>query len=158
MKKIYKKVCKHCGTRFETEKSNKQLCRECAETRLSEQIRIKRASYKKPEAERKNPSTAKAVPLPLGQGRLKWDMRKCKKCFYGAMLDGSYQICDYISITGHMRPCDPGAECTVFLPKEKGKKKKRATFPFGNGTPGEMTGYVQDSIFRTEKRRRNKYK
>ncbi len=155
MDKVYKKVCKDCGKGFVTESYKKQLCPECAEGRLEERIRRARQSCKKPEAEKKISGTSRTPsPTPVK----KWDMRRCKKCFYGAKLDGQYQICDYISITGHMRPCEPGAECTEFLPEEKGKKPKRATFPFGCGTPGGMTGYVQESIFRTEKRRRNKYK
>lgn len=158
MEKVYKKVCKDCGKRFESESGNKRLCPECAEGRLEERIKRARQSYKKPETERKKISPQSLRDSsPCNKGRRKWDMRKCKKCFYGAILDGSYQICDYISITGHSRPCDPGAECTEFLPKEKGKKKKRATFSFGSGTT-EMTGYVQENILRTEKRRRNKYK
>lgn len=38
--------------------------------------------------------------------------RECRGCFYRR---GPHQFrhCDYMGITGHMRPCPPGKDCTV---------------------------------------------
>ncbi len=36
----------------------------------------------------------------------------CKGCGYAIRLDGDW-CCDYLGITGHRRPCPPGADCTV---------------------------------------------
>lgn len=93
------------------------------------------------------------VKKPVRKTYIAPDMRRCKGCFYGAMLDNNYQICDYISITGHSRPCLPGADCTEFKPKESGTKKAKKTITFGKANETEYGAYVQDSIFRTEKKK-----
>lgn len=36
----------------------------------------------------------------------------CKGCVYGVRLDGDW-CCDFLSQTGHRRPCPPGDACTV---------------------------------------------
>lgn len=39
-------------------------------------------------------------------------MRACEGCMYRGYF-GSMPCCDYIFITGHMRPCPPGELCEV---------------------------------------------
>lgn len=148
--KTYKKVCPDCGEIFYAETKLKRKCPECRKTKKREYAKSRREQYKKPEAVNKvqkvNRQTKKKSTAP--------DMRRCKNCFYGAILDNNYQICDYISITGHSRPCLPGAECTVFKPRENGKGKPKKQFTFSRSNETEFGSYVQDSIFRTEKKRR----
>ena len=47
----------------------------------------------------------------------------CKGCVYAAALSGEW-FCDYLSITGHRRPCPPGEGCTVRVEAEKDPKRK----------------------------------
>ena len=153
---VYKKTCTACGLDFETAQRKKRLCPDCTEGRIKERVKKARQNYKKPEAlKKKAKETSQAVESKTVN---KWDARRCKKCFYGAILDGNYQICDYISITGHSRPCDPGADCTEFKPKVKGYKRPKMpiTIPRMEKT-GEFGSYLQDSIFRTEKKRRSRF-
>lgn len=146
--KIYNKVCQICGKEYETDKYRKRYCTECSERVTKEREKRERQEYKKPEAVSKVPKTRK----PRRKKYKAPDMRRCENCFYGAILDGNYQICDYISITGHSRPCLPGADCTEFKPK--GEKKPRKQITFGGSNETEFGSYVQDSMFRTEKKRR----
>lgn len=148
--KIYKKVCSVCGEEFCTENKFKRVCPGCRKTKKSEYEKNRREQYKKPEVVNKEPNVKKQAK----KQSIAPDMRRCKNCFYGAMLDGNSPICDYITITGHSRPCLPGADCTVFEPKESGRKKKRKPIILGRESETEFDAYVQDSIFRTEKKRR----
>lgn len=47
----------------------------------------------------------------------------CKGCAYAVPLSGEW-YCDYLSITGHRRPCPPGEGCTVRVEAEKDLKRK----------------------------------
>lgn len=38
--------------------------------------------------------------------------RECKGCFY-RKGPRQFRHCDYLSMTGKVRPCPPGKECTV---------------------------------------------
>lgn len=49
----------------------------------------------------------------------------CKGCVYAARLSGAW-ICDYLSVTGHRRPCPPGEDCTAR--KEGDLTKKGSAF------------------------------
>ncbi len=49
----------------------------------------------------------------------------CKGCAYAMLLSGAWG-CDYLSITGHRRPCLPGEDCTVR--KEGDLTKKGSAF------------------------------
>ena len=143
------------------ESERKRLCPECIAGRLEDRIRKTRNSYKKPEAIRKKADRLRRRPLQeeAKKEHIAWDMRRCKNCLYGAILDGNYQICDYITIMGHSRPCLPGADCTEFKAKEKGVKRKKASLMLTKGKPGGGYGaYVQDSMFRTERKRYGRYK
>lgn len=48
----------------------------------------------------------------------------CAGCVYQTLV-GGYLICDYISITGHRRPCPFGAGCIVKQTKEGEPVSKR---------------------------------
>lgn len=148
--KTYKKVCSVCGKEFYAETDRKRVCPRCRKTKKREYAKGRRELYKKPEAVKKVQKERKTVKKEY----IAPDMRRCKGCFYGAILDGNSPICDYITITGHSRPCLPGADCTVFEPKESDRKKKRKPIILGRESETEFDAYVQDSIFRTEKKRR----
>lgn len=45
----------------------------------------------------------------------------CKTCIYRASEEYMYMKCDYIGITGRMRPCDAGVKCTVY---KRGPRKQ----------------------------------
>lgn len=47
----------------------------------------------------------------------------CKGCAYAVCLSGAW-CCDYLSITGHCRPCPPGEGCTVRKAAEMDPKRK----------------------------------
>ena len=47
----------------------------------------------------------------------------CKGCAYAALLSGAW-CCDYLSMTGHRRPCPPGEGCTV---RKEGYLTKRGS-------------------------------
>ncbi len=148
--KIYKKVCQLCGKEYETDKYRKRYCPKCSVSVIREREKREHQEYKKPEA-------VKKVPKVKRQAKKKStapDMKRCKNCFYGAILDGHTPICDYISITGHSRPCLPGADCTEFKLKENRNRKSRKQITFSGTSETEFGSYVQDSMFRTEKRRR----
>lgn len=57
-------------------------------------------------------------------------MDKCKTCLYRASEEYKCMKCDYIGITGTMRPCEPGDECTVY---KRGKRKVRRMYRFLKG-------------------------
>ena len=143
--KIYVKVCRVCGKEYKTTQPCKRYCIECTQAAKKEAVKRTREKYKKPQQ-------AKVIKKEKNKDK-KWDMTKCRKCFYGAILDGNYQICDYITITGHSRPCNPGAECTEFKPKECIKKRRRVVV-LKSKREQEIKGYVQDNIFRMERKRK----
>ena len=50
------------------------------------------------------------------RGRPPGANRACKGCMYQGHLytsDKELRTCDYLLITGHRRPCPPGAGCTA---------------------------------------------
>lgn len=49
----------------------------------------------------------------------------CKGCDYAVLLSGEW-CCDYLSVSGHRRPCPPGEGCTVR--KEGDLTKKGSAF------------------------------
>ena len=49
----------------------------------------------------------------------------CHNCMYCNMISDATRYCSYIFVTGHRRPCPPGKDCTVKVPKKP--KKKEAT-------------------------------
>lgn len=52
------------------------------------------------------------------------DRTQCKKCLYRTESEmRSVHYCDYFSMTGELRHCEPSPNCTKF---EKYNKKKRA--------------------------------
>lgn len=52
----------------------------------------------------------------------------CEGCGYAILLSGAW-CCDYLSITGHRRPCPPGAACTVRVAAKKDPKRKWKEHP-----------------------------
>ena len=38
--------------------------------------------------------------------------KKCRNCFFYRKITSQTYACMYILLTGHMRPCEPGAKCT----------------------------------------------
>ena len=58
-------------------------------------------------------------------------MSKCKSCKYRAAKDKPWE-CEYISIIGHSRGCEPGDDCTVY------KKGRRIVVP---NNPMKIVGY-----------------
>lgn len=47
---------------------------------------------------------------------------KCATCIYQtgkSLFVGKYSMkCDYLEITGRMRPCEPGEECTEYIKRK----------------------------------------
>lgn len=48
--------------------------------------------------------------------------KQCKGCAYAVRLSLAW-CCDYLSLTGHRRPCPPGEACTVRKEAERDPKK-----------------------------------
>ena len=48
------------------------------------------------------------------------ECRRKKSCMYGKKFAGSVLYCDYLGMTGSMRPC-PAENCTVYKRKKKNK-------------------------------------
>lgn len=46
----------------------------------------------------------------------------CATCHYHGKCDGRI-CCDYLLMTGKIRPCPAGKGCTVKIPKSSNKKK-----------------------------------
>lgn len=46
----------------------------------------------------------------------------CRGCFYAARLSEMW-VCDYLSKTGHRRPCLPGKGCTARIEVEQDRKR-----------------------------------
>ena len=51
-------------------------------------------------------------------------MSKCRRCAYSCFVDigdngEMLRACIYILYRGERRPCPPGKNCTVFLPREE---------------------------------------
>lgn len=38
--------------------------------------------------------------------------------------NGGFAYCDYIGVTGHLRPCKPTSDCQCYKKKSRGRKKK----------------------------------
>ena len=51
----------------------------------------------------------------------------CDGCFYYRHLstDGASRCCHYIFVTDTKRPCDPGKDCTVKVPIDVARRKRR---------------------------------
>lgn len=51
---------------------------------------------------------------------------QCKTCKYRYRVQSNVNeyLCDYLSIVGHMRPCEPSPNCTVY---ERIREKKNET-------------------------------
>lgn len=65
----------------------------------------------------------------------------CKGCAYAAYLGGEW-YCDYLSVTGHRRPCPPGKGCTVR--KEGDLTKKGSAFMKRRGWDTEKAKTLYD--------------
>ncbi len=56
--------------------------------------------------------------------------RRCQSCtFFMKIYDGEF-ICDYNSQKNELRPCPISDECTVYVPKGTGRKKRQKFDPF----------------------------
>ena len=53
------------------------------------------------------------------------ECRRKKSCMYGRRLTGSVFYCDYLGMTGSMRPC-PAENCTVYKRKKRTKLKQNS--------------------------------
>lgn len=40
--------------------------------------------------------------------------RKCETCIYGFHPSSGYAFCQYLLVTGKLRPCPGGKECTEY--------------------------------------------
>lgn len=49
------------------------------------------------------------------------ECKKKKSCIYGKRFTGVGLYCDYLGMTGSMRPC-PADNCTVYKRKKKNKQ------------------------------------
>ena len=49
----------------------------------------------------------------------------CEDCFYRRRLGSEGFCCHYIFMTNQRRPCPPGDECTVKVPRKVMRKRKR---------------------------------
>lgn len=65
----------------------------------------------------------------------------CKGCAYAVLLSGTW-CCDYLSLTGHCRPCPPGEGCTVR--KEGDLTKKGSAFMKRRGWDTEKAKALYD--------------
>lgn len=56
------------------------------------------------------------------------DDHPCAGCKYlfnpSGNQDSAWRMCNYWDEVGHLRPCKPGAECTVRALKKRSKKKR----------------------------------
>lgn len=52
------------------------------------------------------------------------ECKRKKKCLYGKRFAGSLFYCDYLCMTGKMRPCD-AENCTEFIDKKKAIDKSK---------------------------------
>ncbi len=48
--------------------------------------------------------------------------KQCEGCAYAVLLSHDW-CCDYLSLTGHRRPCPPGEACTVRKEAERDPKR-----------------------------------
>lgn len=56
------------------------------------------------------------------------DITKCRTCQYRGKIsgfNGAGVCCDYIGVMGHMRPCPPGKDCTVYVKGPSLVRKER---------------------------------
>ncbi len=135
--KVIKKVCRVCGEEFRADTARRKLCEVCREKNKKLRERKNKAQYKKPGAEKPKP---KKIEKPVIE---RIDNKPCRTCDYGGRLDGCVVICDYISLTGKMRPCPPPPECTCY--KEKDGQTKRTAMSLkitGAAENGEYSAYV----------------
>lgn len=104
---LYLNVCKICGRVFGALTQQKTTCPDC---RKSKSLKVTRAREKI-----KRP--------PVVEHR--YDMRLCKTCIYRGLVNGNTLICDYLSITGHMRGCDIGPDCDKYTRRTRANVKPR---------------------------------
>lgn len=111
---MIRKICVRCGTEFLTNRNNAKYCdEECKRKAAREVFRKARIKAKKEKAH--------LEPLP-------WpDDRKCKRCRFSMYLQGHY-LCDYLSITGHMRGCEYGKNCEKFDEKRRIRRASEEIF------------------------------
>ena len=54
-----------------------------------------------------------------------WIDKHCMGCYYYKPLNcPEMRCCNYIFMTGHKRPCDPGKDCTVKVKNKRPKGRK----------------------------------
>ena len=53
------------------------------------------------------------------------ECRRKKSCMYGKKFTGAVLYCDYLGMTGKMRPC-PAENCTVYKRKKRTKLKQNS--------------------------------
>lgn len=119
-------VCKDCGVKFIRETKLQRLCPDCKNSRLAANRKEYRKRFKKPEKDKPDIIRRKEEnPKPV------FDNEQCATCLYRWCASGDTGfLCDYKTLTGHRRPCEPPPGCTAYkeydddLRKELTKKYK----------------------------------
>lgn len=101
-----KMKCEICGKGFYYERK----CKYCPECRENGSVYKKRL-----EMQREWNKRARALKDKAKQ-RAKVDDRQCRTCLYRAYGEcwGNGLRCDYLELTGHMRPSEPSPNCTAY--------------------------------------------
>lgn len=60
----------------------------------------------------------------------------CHDCTYRGIVCENLYCCNYLLRTGKIRPCSPGAGCTVKVPIKVKRRKKKMNNPKGNKSNG----------------------
>ena len=75
---------------------------------------------------------------------------KCRICIYRSEYR-NINKCDYITITGHMRGCPPGEECTKFAAGDRLPTPEKWRIHIESATPEEreIGGYLAQVLKKT---------
>ncbi len=67
----------------------------------------------------------KAEPTKAKQKKQRGPRENCQDCILFGGNSETCKTCNYIFIKDKMRPCPPGDECTVKIPKKKRSPQKK---------------------------------
>lgn len=106
------KPCEDCGVLLVSVSPLRKYCRNCAKKRQ----RAGSAEYRA----KKRAEKVVSYKIPAETDNTK----NCKDCIYwGGDYPCNY-CCNYILDEGHSRPCPPGKDCTVKIPKNRPRTRR----------------------------------
>ena len=112
------KICKDCGEEYDGT-NNSRFCPSCRQRRAHEGMIRKRQEIKETLSYRKGNGKKAVQPVQKFV-----DNKECRSCLYGCRWDTLGIGCQYILITGKMRPGNPPPNCSAYRPNNSKEREE----------------------------------